>query len=46
VVDALIKRVHKMNNTTISMCMKDLKDKILESIETDQHYAQVKEILL
>jgi hypothetical protein len=45
VVDAFNKRVHEMHVATISMCKTDLKDKILESITTDPHYAQIKEIL-
>jgi Mg2+ and Co2+ transporter CorA len=45
VVDALSRRVHKMHDTTISMYMIDLKDRILEVVTTDQHYVQVKESL-
>jgi hypothetical protein len=45
VVDALNRRVHEMHATTISMYMSDLKDKILEAANSDQHYLQIKEAL-
>jgi hypothetical protein len=45
VVDALSRRVHEMHATTISMYMSDLKDRILEAANSDQHYLQVKEAL-
>jgi hypothetical protein len=38
VVDALSKRVHEMNDITISMYKSDLKEKKLEGAKLDQHY--------
>jgi hypothetical protein len=43
VVDALNRRVHEMHVTTISMCISDLKRRILQGLALDEHYAQVKE---
>jgi hypothetical protein len=45
VVDALIRRVHKMHVIAISMYRKKLKDRILKVVISDQHYVQVKESL-
>jgi len=45
VVDALSRRVHKMNATFISMYMIDIKDRIIEVVIVDQHYVLVREIL-
>jgi hypothetical protein len=42
VVDALSRRVHEMHIATISMYRTDLKDKILEATNSDQHYLQIK----
>jgi hypothetical protein len=42
VVDALIRRVHKMHATTISMYLKHLKNRIVEVVTKCQHYVQVK----
>jgi hypothetical protein len=44
-VDALSRRVHLMQATTISMHQSDLKRGILDDVVTDQHYLQVKESL-
>jgi hypothetical protein len=38
VVNALRKRVHKMHVASISMCMTDLKEIILEVVIVDHHY--------
>jgi hypothetical protein len=45
VLDAFNIRVHEMYDKNISMCMIDLKYRILEVVTTDQHYVQVKERL-
>jgi hypothetical protein len=43
VIDALNRRVYAMYVTTITMCKSDLKNKILESLISDEYYLQVKE---
>jgi hypothetical protein len=43
VVGAFSRRVHEMHATTISMYDSCLKSRILEVVESDQHYVQVKE---
>jgi hypothetical protein len=40
--DALSRRVHDMDATTISMYKSNLKDKILEVAKSDKHYAEIK----
>jgi hypothetical protein len=45
VVDALSRRVHEIYYTTINMCMKNLKEVILEVVASYYHYAQVTECL-
>jgi len=37
-VDAINRRVHEMHIADISMYMSDLKDKIIASVNSDQHY--------
>jgi len=37
--------MHEMHAMAISICMRYLKDRILEAVTGDQHYAQVKERL-
>jgi hypothetical protein len=43
VVDAVIKRVHELHATTISMYLSDLKDKILEATKSDLKYKELVE---
>jgi hypothetical protein len=43
--DALSRRAHEMHISTISVYRIDLKDKILEAANSDQHYLQIKENL-
>jgi hypothetical protein len=43
--DELIKRVHEMHATTISIYNSDINDKKLEVVTTNQHYVQIKESL-
>jgi hypothetical protein len=45
VVDALNKRSHEVHIATISMYMTDLKDKIIEDVNSDQQYLKIKETL-
>jgi hypothetical protein len=45
VVDALNMRAHEVHIATISMYMTDLKDKIIATTNSDQHYVKIKEAL-
>jgi hypothetical protein len=45
VADALIRRAHEIHATTVSMYMTDIKDKIIEEANSDQHYFLIKETL-
>jgi len=45
VVDALSRRAHKMHISTINMYRTGLKDKIIATTNSDQHYMQIKETL-
>ena len=42
-VDALSRNIHMMHAITISNSTSDLKDKIIESNATHEHYQQVKD---
>jgi hypothetical protein len=45
VVDAHNKRAHEMHIATISMYISNLKDKIIEATNSDQHCLETKEML-
>jgi hypothetical protein len=45
VVDALSERAHEMHIVSISMYKNDMKDKIIEATNSNQHYLKTKETL-
>jgi hypothetical protein len=44
-VDALSRRAHEVHISSINVYMTDLKDKIIATTNSDQHYVKIKEIL-
>jgi hypothetical protein len=44
-VDILIRMVHEMHATSTSMYYSDSESRILDAVTSDQHYAQVKEVI-
>jgi hypothetical protein len=46
VVDALNRRAHEVHIAAINMYKTDLKDKIIATTNSDQHYVKIKDYLL